>query len=262
MDYLEQPRVRLQRAREHIQEFCGEADAYLHTNPFGWTAVTFEENGTKFVSLRFKVHKNPPIRLGVIAGDCIHNLRAILDNIVWSLGKVFPPTDAKAKPDKLAFPVCKTLEIYKQTLCNPNYSAINSFPAAAQKLIADLQPYNAGSVPAHYLGILHELWNTDKHRSPDLMGGTNHGVALHGFNLQQPGSLSAGLAVLDGMEFARGAIPPGGIEPDARVDLSTDVAFHIRGPAKGQIARHFLSSLYVFVRDEVIAKLEPSFPKS
>ena len=262
MDYLDQPRVRLQRALEHIEEFCGEADAYLLTNPFGWTTSTFEENGKKFLSLSFKVHKDPPKRLGVIAGDCIHNLRAIIDNIVWSLGKAFPPTDAKAKPDKLAFPVCKTLDAYKKTLLNPNYRAINSFPPTAQKLIADLQPYNTKRVPAFYLAILHELWNADKHRSPDLMGGTNHSVAMHGFNLQQPASLSAGAAVLEGVEFARGVIPPGGIAPDAGVELSIDVAFHLRGPAKGQIARHFLASLYLFVKDEVIAKFEPTFPKS
>ena len=262
MDYLEAPRARLQRAAEHIQDFCVEADVYLRTTPFGWTAEFFEENGTKFVRLLFKVHKEPPKRLGVIAGDCIHNLRAILDNIVWILGKVFPPTDASAKPDKLAFPVCRTVDEYKRTLVRPSFRSINGFPAAAQKLIADLQPYNSGRLPASYIAVLHELWNADKHRSPDLMGGTNHGVALYGYNLQQPARMAAGLAVLDGLEFACGAIPPGGIAPDARVNLSVDVAFHVRWPAKGQIARHFLSSLYQCVRDEVMAKFEPIFPNS
>ena len=82
MDYLEVPRLRLERAAEHIHEFTTEADAYLKTNPFGSTAEYFEEGGIKFVKLLFKVRGEPPKRLGVIAGDCIHNLRAILDNIV------------------------------------------------------------------------------------------------------------------------------------------------------------------------------------
>ena len=264
MDYLEVPRLRLQRAAEHIREFCAEADAYLRTNPFGSTAEYFEENGIKFVKLLFKVHKEPPKRLGVVAGDCIHNLRATLDNIVWSLGKAFPPSDAKARPEMLAFPVCRTKDNFEKTLQHPNYKAIKSFPAAAQELITKLQPIDAASMPlpAFYLGILNDLWNADKHRSPDLMGGTNHGVALHGYRLQQPGSIAAGMAVFDGAEFARGAIPPEGIPADARVDLSIDVAFHVRGPAKGQIARHFLSALYYVVQDEVIAKFEPVFPKA
>ena len=212
--------------------------------------------------MHFKVYKGPPKRLGIIAGDCIHNLRATLDNIVWSLGKVFPPADAKAKPDMLAFPVCRTQEAYEQTLRNPNYCTISSFPDEAQNLITDLQPYHTKSVAARYLDVLDDLWNADKHRSPDLMGGTNNAVAVHGFNLKQPGSLSAGGAVIDGMEFARGAVPSSGIESNAGVDLSIDVAFHIKGPAKGEIARHFLTGLYLFVRDEVIEKFEPCFRKS
>ncbi len=263
MDYLEVPRLRLQRAAEHIREFSAEADAYLKTNPFGSTAEYFEENGVKFVRLLFKVHRDPPKRLGVIAGDCIHNLRAILDNIVWSLGKAFPPADPKARPEMLAFPVCRTTNAFKKALQHPNFRSINSFPAAAQELIAKFQPIDAASMPlsAFYLWILNDLWNADKHRSPDLMGGTNHALALHGYNLQQPASLAAGMAVFDGAEFALGAIPPTGIPPDARVDLSIDVAFHVKGPAKGQIARHLLAAFYHFVRDEVIAKFEPVFPR-
>ena len=264
MDYLEVPRLRLERAAEHIREFIAGADAYLKTDPFGSTEEYFEEDGIKLVRLLFKVHREPPKRLGVIVGDCIHNLRAILDNIIWSLGKAFPPPDPKAKPDMLAFPVCTTEANFKRALKSPKYSSISTFPVAAQDLIRSLQPiWNGNSlpVPAFYLGLLNELWNMDKHKSPDLMGGTNHAVALHGYNLQQPASMTAGMAVLDGREFARGAVPPAGIATGARVDLSIDVAFHIAGPAKGQIARHLLGTFYCFVRDDVIAKFEPVFPK-
>lgn len=264
MDYLEVPRLRLDRAAEHIVEFITEADAYLKTDPFGSTAEYFEEGGIKFVRLLFKVHREPPKRLGVIAGDCIHNLRAILDNIVWSLGKAFPPTDPKAKPDMLAFPVCTSEDNFKEALKSPKYRSISAFPSAAQDLIRAMQPIWTGNSlpgPAFNLGLLNELWNMDKHKSPDLMGGTNHAVALHGYNLQQPASLAAGMAVLDGREFARGAVPPAGIPSDARVDLSVDVAFHVTGPAKGHIARHLLGAFYYFVRNDVIAKFEPVFPK-
>lgn len=264
MDYREVPRLRLERAAEHIHEFSAEADAYLRTNPFGSTAEYFEEGGIKFVKLLFKVHSEPPKRLGIIAGDCIHNLRATLDNIAWSLGKAFPPTDPKAKPDMLAFPVCSTIDNFNETLRRPNYRSIGAFPVEAQNLIRQLQPIWTGNslpAPAFYLKILNDLWSMDKHRSPDLMGGTNHEVALHGYNLQQPARLAAGMAVLDGREFARGAIPPAGISSNARVDLSVDVAFHIGGPAKGQNARHLLSTFYHLVRDDVLAKLAPVLTK-
>lgn len=261
MDYMEIPRLRLDRAVEHIVVFCREADAYLKTNPFGTVAESYTEDGKNFVRLLAKVYREPPKRLGIIAGDCVHNLRAILDNIVWSLGKAYPTTDPMAKPDKLSFPVCKSPSDYQEILRRPSHKAINNFPDAAKSLIENMQPYNTERLPAHFLLLLNELWNADKHRSPDLMGGTNYGVAMEGFNLQQPASLSAGFAVLDGVVFARGVITEGGIKPDAKVNLDIDVAFHIQGSARGHIARDLLIQLHQFVRDEVIAKFEPVFPK-
>lgn len=260
MGYMEIPRLRLARAVEHISEFCLEADTYLKTNPFGAVTEFYTEDGKEHVRLLAKVYQEPPKRLGIIAGDCVHNLRAILDNIIWSLGKAYPTTDPAAKPEKLSFPVCKRLVDYQEILRKPSHKAINDFPAAAKSLIERMQPYNTESLSAHFLNLLNELWNADKHRSPDLMGGTNHSVALEGFNLQQPASMSAGFAVRDGLVFAHGVVPVGGIKPEAKVKLEVDVAFHIQGSAKGHIARDLLGHLYMFVRDDVIAKFEPVFP--
>jgi hypothetical protein len=262
MDYMEIPRLRLERAAEHINQFCIEADAFLKTKPFGFVTEYYTEDGKDFVKFLFRVYHEPPKRLGIIAGDCIHNLRATLDNIAWSLGRVYPTTDPNAKPDKLAFPVCYSYSNYRNKLQTPNFKAINDFPPDVQVLIESMQPYNSTSPSAFFLSQINKLSNTDKHKTPDLMGGNAHGVTMKGYNLQQPASMSAGLAVLDGKEFARGAIPEGGISKDAQVELSIDVAFHVRGAVKGGIARYFLINLYQFIRDEVITQFEPFLPKN
>ena len=87
MDYMEIPKLRLQRAREHIQQFAFEAGEFLKTNPYRIVKERYTENAQEYLSLRFRVSQQPPKRLGIIAGDIIHNLRAILDNTICALGE-------------------------------------------------------------------------------------------------------------------------------------------------------------------------------
>ena len=257
---MEIPNLRLHRAMEHITEFEREADAFLKTNPFGITTEPYTQDGKKCLALRFKINHEPPKRLGIIAGECVHQLRAILDNLIWSLGELYPPVHPK-----IAFPLYLSLTDYQSAINQPHLKGIQNFPPTAQMLIEGLQPYKGmfSSAPEiNPIYVLHRLWNDDKHRSPDLMGGMNSGVALKIFKLEQPATLSAGLAIHDGTKFACGVIPEGGIKPDAHVVLSTYIAFDLDGPAKGQPAVSFLTNLHSVIRDKVIANFEPLFPKA
>lgn len=257
---MEVPKLRLQRAMEHIKLFDREVDVFLKTKPFGSTTEFYTEGGKKCIALRFKVIHEPPKQLGILAGECIHQLRAILDNLIWSLGELYPPVDPR-----IAFPVSLNPMEYQKAINNVPLNGIKNFPFAAQDLIERLQPYQggyAGAPEIHPLNILNRLWNDDKHRAPHLMGGMSGGVALKGFTLQQPATLSAGLAIRNGVQFASGVIPEGGINPDAKIEFSSDVAFNIGAPAWGDLAVPGLMRLHNFIRDEVIAKFEPIFPKS
>lgn len=259
MDYIEIPRLRLNRAIRHLNEFMQEEDKYLATNPFATFTERYTDNGNECLRLVFKVHQEPPKALGVIAGDCIHNLRAILDNIVWSLGQAFPPTDPKAKSDRLSFPICDSKQKYQERLQHPDWKTINSFPAAAQELIESLQPYHS-TMYAHRISVLNALWNADKHRSPDLVGGASSGIR-QSYNLQQPSSLSAGLYIQDGKAFGYGTLPDGGVPQGAKVELlDVQLLFQENGPASGFIVRGLLYELIQIVNQEIINKFEPIFP--
>lgn len=258
MGDIEVAKLRLNRAISHLNEFKQAADIYLNTNPFGTYTETYTENGENCIRLVYKVLQPPPPILGIIAGDCINNLRAILDNLVWSLGRIYPSTDLKAKGDKLSFPICKTQTDYEKKIKQPYWMTIYKFPKVAQELIESLQPYNS-TKQAHRIGILHQLWNADKHRSPDLMGGASSGVR-QGFNLQQPASLSAGMYIEDGRVFGYGVIPKDGVPKDAIIELlGTSLLFHENGPASGFIVYGLLYELIQIVHDEIICKLEPIF---
>ena len=260
MDYMEIPKLRLDRAVKHLNEFWQETDKFLRTNPVGTDTERYVDNGKDCLRLIFRVYQEPPKTLGVIAGDCIHNLRAILDNIVWSLGQAYPPTDSTARVDKLYFPIYKSEKAFQDGLNKPELKAIKNFPSVGQALIEKMQPYNS-SRQAHLLSVLHDLWNADKHRSPNLMVAANGGVSVKGYNLQQPGGLSAGLIMQDGIIFGYGTIPEGGIAPDAKIELlNNEVCFNESGPAGRYVARVFLYELLQFV-NEVMTKFKPIFPK-
>lgn len=257
MDYVEIPRLRLQRAGEHLDEFHQQTLAFLKMNPFGWEPHFYTKAGQGRVSLRYRVHHELPKRLGILAGECVHHLRAILDNLIWSLGELYPPVDSK-----IAFPIYLDPEQFLDAINKSPLKGIKNFPSDAQSIIEQLQPYQRGKDAApdlHPLYVLNRLWNEDKHRAPDLMAALNNRVELKGFSLLQPASLKAGLLMQDGAEFADGAIPEGGFKPDENVELEVDIAFHIRGPAKGAIAVPYLLSLHNFIRDEFLAKFEPVF---
>jgi hypothetical protein len=259
MDYMEIPRLRLNRAIRHLNEFIQEADKFLATNPFDTATESYTENGKDCLRLVYKVHQEPPKELGVIAGDCIHNLRAILDNVIWSLGQAFPSGNPKARSDKLSFPICNSIQKYQEKLRHPDWVAINSFPIVAQTLIESFQPYHS-SLFAHRISVLHALWNADKHKSPDLMGGASGGVK-QSYNFQGNGGLSAGLYIRDGKMFGYGELPEGGSPQGAKAEIfNIQIMFQENGPASGFVVSGLLYELIQIVHQEIISKFEPIFP--
>lgn len=260
MPYLESHKLRLNRATMHLNELMEQAQFFLASEPFGYEIEYYQDSGKSCLRFVYKVYREPPRNLGIIAGDCIHNLRASLDNIVWSLGQVYSSSDPKARNDRLAFPVYDNKQEYIKALNRPELKGILDFPEEAQRLIESLQPYNNTNPESHRLSILHKLWNADKHRSPEIMGGAPRGVSVVGYNLSD-GGLSAGLYIKNGRSFGFGTIPKQGIAPDAKVTLlHTEICFHEDGPASGYTVIGFLYELLQFV-NLMINKFELTFPR-
>ena len=258
---MEIPKLRLQRAREHIQQFAFEAGEFLKTNPYRIVKERYTENAQEYLSLRFRVSQQPPKRLGIIAGDIINNLRAILDNTICALGEAHNVPSAKS----LYFPIThKDRAGYDKLIKgNNNLRGFKRLPASAIDLIENLQPYHTRPDPtSNWLYVLNRLWNEDKHRAPALMAGTNRSFSINRATLSGPGgfiSPSVG-AIEDGAEVLRTAIIPDNPDPEIDVTYTIDIAFDKLGPAKGAVALQTFWAMHSNVEGVIISQFEPLFP--
>jgi hypothetical protein len=166
MNGIESAKRKLARARQHLNALDTCAIRYMETVT---NRVVDRIDGKQ--TIRFS--KEPPIRLAILAGEIVYQLRSGLDHLAFELvrsnlsGTVLP----KDWQRKCRFPLC--LEV--PTKGNPPRAlpvplSFNFFkdtlPGITPEAFAEierLQPYNGGDGPTQ-LGWLEKLANIDKHR--------------------------------------------------------------------------------------------------
>ncbi len=157
---------RLDRALYHLESLKAERDAWREERPHRfWTE--FEVERSKKV-IWAQVLKPPPASLSLIAGDCIHNLRAALDNLAFELalacakGSLPPGVEGYS-----AFPIFhKDIAKYPKSLKKFNVMTGSIDPLAVAE-IKRLQPYHRGDwFFRDRLWQLNQLEVIDKHRLP------------------------------------------------------------------------------------------------
>jgi hypothetical protein len=111
------------------------------------------------VELRLGKISNPPGKeWSAVIGDCIQNLRAALDHMVWQLA---PASMRLGNPRNLEFPIFSDAAKYK--VGAPR--RIASLPGAAQRIIESVQPFHKGAEGVQDpIWQLYALSNIDKHR--------------------------------------------------------------------------------------------------
>lgn len=82
-DWLAGPRIRTDRAAEHLDSLGDEIAASDKAEPLSLTTDKEPETGWKIV--RLSVINEPPMRLGLLAGEICYQLRAALNNLVGDL---------------------------------------------------------------------------------------------------------------------------------------------------------------------------------
>jgi hypothetical protein len=109
---------------------------------------------------RFQVREAPPLRWGVILGDCVHNLRSALDHLICQLTLL----DGGTMEDcaQTQFPIVSEGEARFEQQADRRIPRLSKKHRA---LVKKAQPYQAGNEAAsHPLAILAALSNADKHR--------------------------------------------------------------------------------------------------
>src|SRR5438309_55151 len=78
-------RAKTERAEEHFRDLEVTVKGYLDSRPYAVVTYEDKQSGDKVFVLRVREDPNMMVRLGVIVGDVLHNLRSALDHLVWQL---------------------------------------------------------------------------------------------------------------------------------------------------------------------------------
>lgn len=188
---LDGPRLKVERAKRHIDELRAAIDAFHAEKPYSF----WEDNDTKTGEniLRVKIEKCIPPIFSAMLGDIVHNLRSALDQLVCALVKA----NSRQVRRGNGFPISGTVEHFETN----SIGKIKGVEPRAERFIRRLKPYKGGNKA---LWILHELDALDKHSGIITTSGANAATVAQ---IEIPiigigsGSISIG-AVLPGQRAA------------------------------------------------------------
>lgn len=259
---MESVDAKMIRAKEHLDTLYAEARLF-----FKCTKRNFilKSNRKEAWLVHYIEDSIPPIRLGVLLGECVFNMRSALDNLVCGLIRM---GDSHASCESSQFPICSAPELWEKAL---QRRRLNGVEPAAQKMIRDIQPcFRMSAAPENDpLSILNVLCNSDKHRAVTLTLAYSHDLKVkvstndgrvHLWKATKP--LYAG-----DVHTIPLSLDPASIHPSARVEASgTDLLIIGQiGPWGERPVWSVLTDLYEYVRDRVVIPLKPFFvrvPKS
>jgi hypothetical protein len=159
---------RLDRALYHLESFKAERRAWLEEDPHRFRTELDAERGKNVIWAQ--VITPPPDSLSLIAGDCIHNLRASLDNLAFELALAYTkgPLPNEAEADS-GFPIFSSdpAESSKSWPLKKFNDMIRCIDPLAKAEIERLQPYKRrDGFRRDRLWQLNKLESIDKHRLP------------------------------------------------------------------------------------------------
>src|SRR5688572_11329470 len=97
-------RLKLERARQHIEAIRARCEAFTDRDPLPFSSRVEQKQGPEG-SIAYTayavVREQPPLDLGPIIGDAVHDIRSALDHLVYELA----PPNVRSK-DKTQFPIC------------------------------------------------------------------------------------------------------------------------------------------------------------
>jgi hypothetical protein len=248
--------AKLDRAAEHLTVLDEETAAFFESKPYV-VESEFEPDVTEYV-VYIKPIRQPPLRLGLLLGDCAHNLRSALDHLVCQLASLNGPTDCATTQ----FPICGSESEFDRR-AGTWLAGVDPTHVAQIKLV---QPYNAGvDAPHHFLALLNWLDNVDKHRvvhptfgyfnpTPEEREGLRFTAANRDAGTIRWRKIAGGRRIEGKADIARVKLAPLGTKPEVQMHgkLTFDPAFGtewLRGTAIPEIYRRVKGVVEGFAAD-------------
>lgn len=165
-DILEAHLLRLGRAYGHLETLADHMDEFVEEHRDLLADEFHLEDGAWWYIVHTVEWPDPSPEWGLLIGEAMHQFRATLDNLVWSLVEA---NDSKPS-DTCAFPICSTQidwtrrVLHTRRTRDPN-SPLVGVSEEAFAAIDDRQPYKRGNdAKRHPLAKLNRLNNVDKHQ--------------------------------------------------------------------------------------------------
>lgn len=164
-DRLRGPRLKIERADEHIRELETAIKRFHESNPYEIVREVNAKTGDLEYWVRLRAL--PPARLASITGDAIHNLRSALDLLWCQLVEARGKTVAQSDTFVISASRNKFEAAFK--------GVKQRIPGPARATIDALKPYDGGH---DGLWRLHQLDVIDKHRLLLAVFASNEAVIL------------------------------------------------------------------------------------
>lgn len=256
MSTLTNVRLKLARAEEHLHELDDEIASYLDSEPYK-IVKNVQPQDRELVFIEFHVTAEPDARLGVIIGDCLHNLRSALDYLACGLVERNGGTVTR----RTQFPI-----LIRQPTDEAGTPKLPSIAGGVApkvlEIIDESQPYkNREDAPTHPLLILRHLSNADKHRllhpvAAYLKDGES---ALHFAGTVLRSLPSAAVLHHEGALGAFKLPKPFDVLSSANVQVEAKgqafVAIQEAEPLTAEPVTHVLEAILRFVRADLVGRL-------
>lgn len=213
--------AKIGRAKRYLVSLDRQAAHYLRLGPINVETREERDGQRRHIIWVATASPEPPAELGLIVGVWAHNVRGVLDYLVYELVR---RDTGEEDPRWTQFPIVVEPARYQ----NEADRRLRGVPAWSLPIFEGLQPFHDGEEAAfHPLAVLAEISNRDKHRllhtaamqisgSQGRVSGTSM-VAIHRLE-QNPGSAIGERVILDAL------IDTDGDDFNLELDIQVNVA--------------------------------------
>ena len=262
MHPLEGVRQKMNRAKEQLAQIEDEVASFWERKPYG-SIGHYEPESSRYVFSIRVFEPTPFARWGVLVGEFIHNVRSAIDHVAWQLVCL---NNRKPIERQTGFPICMNPSDW-HTQRGGGLWMLEGASDHIKTEIEGLQPYHAGDLKRdHYLAVLQDLWNIDKHRVlhtvavvPDEVGLTP--LPLRDVERVIDTEIVTPDRIEEGAEFGYAVIEPSGPNPKMRVDSYFHLAIAFGPPSLAEDAdvSALLKLIWTNVQGDILERFRDDF---
>ncbi len=243
---MAEPKRKLEWAYEHLKTLDKEINTFC--TPPNACSITREDDPENNLHI-LRMTLGDLSDLALIVGDAFYNMRASLDQLVWSLASL------SGIPKGTQFPI---LEVLTKKTSDRFCSQTAGVPEEAICEIKFLQPYNRGAAyKLHPLWRLHEMCNLDKHRRIPV----DRQEVIAYFPALTAADFASGLVTQSTSDDGHVMTVPLALKRKLDFDPTVTIKIKFGGDISGiSESPHGIAEIYAFIAKDVFPRFTRFFP--